>query len=58
MNAPVLYRVSIPETTVSDPVQAIVDGLTVLHSIGGMPAVERALESVMDIALSYEGSGE
>ncbi len=42
-------RVSVPEVVIRDPVQAVIDGLTVIHARGGDDAVEKALTVVIDV---------
>jgi hypothetical protein len=43
------YRVEIPQFVVNDPVQAVVDGLTIIHNELGLEGVERALEAVLEV---------
>lgn len=52
------YRVEIPEVIVRDPVQAVVDGFTVLHHQSGMPACEAALEAVMEVIYPSKGDSQ
>ena len=47
-----IVRIQIPRETLVDPIQAVVDGLTVLHSNGGMPLVETALGTILDVVYS------
>jgi hypothetical protein len=42
-------RIQIPRETLADPIQAVVDGFTCIHSMLGMEGCERALETVMDV---------
>jgi hypothetical protein len=52
------YQVRIPQSTVDDPIGAIVDGLTIIHNWGGIPAVEKALESVLDVVYADRGTDD
>lgn len=51
---PVAYRVEIPEVIANNPVQAIVDGFTILHHRGGMKQVDAALLAVLETVYPKE----
>lgn len=51
-----MTQVQIPEIIVNDPIQAVVDGFTILHHNGGIPACEKALEAIMDAMYPKENA--